>query len=117
MPSSIEFIRADKLRALAVTTAKRRDVLPNVPTVAEFVPGYEASGWFGVGAPAKTPEPIVGTLNNEINAALADPGIRARLADFGTEPMPMTRAEFSKFIGDETEKWAKVIHAANIASE
>jgi tripartite-type tricarboxylate transporter receptor subunit TctC len=117
LPSSIEFIRAGKLRALAVTTAKRQEVLPDVPTVAEFVPGYEASGWFGVGAPAKTPDQIIDALHKELNAALADPGIRTRLGEFGTEPTPMTRAEFSTFMGDETEKWAKVIHTANIASE
>jgi tripartite-type tricarboxylate transporter receptor subunit TctC len=115
--SSIGYIRAGRLRALAVTTATRSDELSDIPTVAEFVPGYEASTWFGVGAPKATPPEIVDKLNKEINAGLADPTIEARLAELGSTPMPMTPAEFGKFIADETEKWAKVIRAANIKPE
>jgi tripartite-type tricarboxylate transporter receptor subunit TctC len=111
---SIGQIRTGKLRALAVTTATRQAALPDIPTVAEFVPGYEASGWYGIGVPKNTPIEIIDRLNKEINAALADPKIKARLADIGAVPMPMTPAEFGKFIADETEKWGKVIRAANI---
>ena len=103
---SIEHIRAGRLRALAVTTATRSAALPDIPTVGEFVPGYEASGWYGVCVPKATPIEIVERLNKEINAGLADPKINARIADLGAEPMPMTPAEFGKFIADETEKWA-----------
>jgi hypothetical protein len=95
--------------ALAVTTATRSEALPDVPAVGEFVPGYEASTWYGVGAPKNTPAEIVEKLNKEINAALADPKLKARLADLGAEPMSMTPAEFGKLIADETEKWAKVV--------
>jgi tripartite-type tricarboxylate transporter receptor subunit TctC len=109
LPSAMGFIRAGKLRALAVLSATRRDVAPDVPTVAEFVPGFEAVAWDGIGAPDKTPREIVDRLNIEINAGLADPQITARLADLGGEPMPMTSAEFGKFCADETEKWAKVV--------
>jgi len=112
--ASIEFVRAGKLRALAVTTATRSPALPDIPTVGESVAGYEASGWNGIGAPKGTPVEIIDKLNKEINAALADPGIKARLADLGNEPMPMTAAGFGKFIADETEKWGKVIRVANI---
>jgi tripartite-type tricarboxylate transporter receptor subunit TctC len=115
--SSIEYIRADRLRALAVTSATRSAALPDIPTVGEFVPGYEASGWFGLGAPDKTPAGIIDTLNREINAALADPTMKARVTDLGGTPMPMTPAEFGKFIADETEKWAKVIRVTNIKPE
>ena len=115
--SSIPFIRAGTLRALAVTTAKRLEVLPDIPTVGDFVPGYEASSWEGIGAPKNTPPEIVDKLNKEINAALADTTIKARLASLGAEPMPMTPTEFGKFIADETEKWGKVIRAANIKVE
>jgi tripartite-type tricarboxylate transporter receptor subunit TctC len=114
---SIEYIRTGKLRALAVTSATRSAALPEIPTVAEFVPGYEASGWYGIGAPMNTPTEIIDRLNKEINAALADPKIKARLADLGAVPMSMTPAEFGKFIAAETEKWAKVIKAANIKPE
>jgi tripartite-type tricarboxylate transporter receptor subunit TctC len=114
MPASIQYVRAGKLRALAVTTAARSEALPDVPAVAEFVPGYEASTWYGVGAPKNTPAAIVDRLNKAINAALADPKLRARLADLGAEPMSMTPAEFEKFVADETEKWAKVIKFAGI---
>src|SRR4029077_3385451 len=114
MPSSIEHIRSGKLRALAVTTATRSAALPNVPTVADFVPGYEASGVYGVGAPRDTPGAIVDKLNGEINAALADPGMKAKLADVGGTVLPGTPAEFGKLMADETDKWAKVIRAANV---
>jgi tripartite-type tricarboxylate transporter receptor subunit TctC len=114
MPSSIEYIRAGKLRALAVATAARSEALPDVPTVGEFVPGYEASGWFGVGAPRATPAEIVDKLNKEVNAALADPKMRARLADLGGTPLPGSPAQFGKLIVDETEKWGKVIKFAGI---
>jgi tripartite-type tricarboxylate transporter receptor subunit TctC len=115
--SSIEHIRAGKLRALAVTSAKRSEALPDVPTVADFVPGYEASGWDGIAAPKNTPAQIIDTLNKEVNAALGDAKFKARLADLGSTPMSMTAADFGKFIADETEKWAKVIRAANIKVE
>ena len=114
MPSVIEYLRAGRLRALAVTTATRSDALPDIPTVSEFVPGYEASTWSGVGAPKATPAELVETLNKEINAALADPKIKARLADLGGTVLPSTPADFGKLIADETEKWGKVIRAANI---
>jgi tripartite-type tricarboxylate transporter receptor subunit TctC len=115
--SSIGYIRAGRLRALAVTTATRSDALPDVPTVGEFVPGYEASAWFGVGAPKATPAEIVDKLNKEINAGLADPKIKARLADLGGRPLVGSPADFGRFIADETEKWGKVIRAANIKPE
>jgi tripartite-type tricarboxylate transporter receptor subunit TctC len=117
MTSSIEHVRAGKVRALAVTTATRSAALPDIPTVGESVAGYEASGWNGIGAPKGTPVEIIDKLNKEINAALADPGIKARLADLGNEPMPMTATDFGKLIADETEKWGKVIRAANIKAE
>jgi tripartite-type tricarboxylate transporter receptor subunit TctC len=116
-PSSIEHIKAGKLRALAVTTAVRSEILPEVPTVNGFVPGYEASFWSGVGAPKATPAEIVDKLNKEINAALADQKIKARLADLGCTPLVGSPADFGKLIADETEKWAKVIRAANIKAE
>jgi tripartite-type tricarboxylate transporter receptor subunit TctC len=115
--SSTEYIRAGKLRALAVTTATRSDVLPNIPTVSEFVPGYEAGDFYGVGAPKNTPIEIVDRLNKEINAALADPKLKARLAELGGTVLPGSPADFGKFIADETEKWGKVIRAANIKAE
>lgn len=111
---SIEYIRAGKLRALAVTTANRQAVLPDVPAVREFLPGYEASGWYGIGAPKGTPGEIISMLNREINAALVNPKVKARLADLGVLPMPTTPSEFGTFIAAETSKWAKVIRAANI---
>jgi tripartite-type tricarboxylate transporter receptor subunit TctC len=117
MSASIEYVRANKLRALAVTTATRSDELPDVATVDEFVPGYEASGWFGLGAPKNTPSQIIDQLNEAINAGLADPTIKARLADFGGTPLVGTPADFSKLIAEETEKWGKVIRAANIKAE
>jgi tripartite-type tricarboxylate transporter receptor subunit TctC len=109
--------RAGKLRPLAVTTATRSQALPEVPTVGEFLPGYEATVWYGVGVPKKTPAEIVDKLNKEINAGLADPRIKARFADLGGVPLPMTPAELGKLIAEETEKWAKVIRLANIKPE
>jgi len=117
MPSSIEYIRAGKLRALAVATATRSEALPDVPTVGEFVPGYEASSWSGVGAPKATPAEIVDKLNKEVNAALDDPKMKARLADLGGVALQGSPADFGKLIADETEKWAKVIKFAGIKSE
>jgi tripartite-type tricarboxylate transporter receptor subunit TctC len=114
---SLEFIKAGKLRALAVTSATRSDALPDVPTVAEFVPGYEANVYDGIGAPKNTPPDIIGKLSKEINAVLAEPNMKARLVGLGTEPMPMTPAEFGKFIADETEKWGKVIRFARIKAD
>ena len=109
VPASIEFIRAGKLRPLAVTTATRLEVLPGVPAVGEFVPGYEASAWQGIGAPKSTPAEIIERLNTHINAGLADPKMKARLADLGAIPIPMTPADFGKLIADETEKWGKAV--------
>ena len=115
--TSIQYIRGGMLRALAVTTVARSDVMPDIPTLAEFVPGYEASQWYGVGAPKDTPAEVIDKLNNDINAVAADPLIKARLAGLGVDPMSMTSAAFGKLIVDETEKWAKVIRAANIKAE
>jgi len=117
LSGSIEYIRTGKLRALAVTTASRSEMLPDVPTVGESVPGYEASTWSGVGAPKGTPIEIVDKLNNEINAALANPKFKARLADLGVTTLALTPADFGKLIADETEKWGKVIRSANIKAE
>jgi tripartite-type tricarboxylate transporter receptor subunit TctC len=117
MPNSIEQIRAGRLRALAVTTARRLEVLPEIPTVAEFVPGYEASGWFGIGAPKNTPAEIVDKLNKAINAGLADPEMKAKLADLGGAALPSSPGDFGKLIADDSEKWAKVIRTANIKLE
>jgi tripartite-type tricarboxylate transporter receptor subunit TctC len=110
----IEHIRAGALRALAVTSLARSAALPDIPVVADFVPGYDASGWYGIGAPKNTPGDIIDRLNSEINAALLDPGMRARLIDLGAIPRPMTPAEFGAFVAAETAKWGKVIRAANI---
>ena len=114
---AIEHIRSGKLRALAVTTATRSDALPDIPTVGDFVPGYEASACWGVGAPRNTPAEIVDKLNKEINAGLADPKIRARLAEGGGTVLAGSPADFGKFIADETEKWGKVIKFAGIKPE
>ncbi|HTC03112.1 MAG TPA: tripartite tricarboxylate transporter substrate-binding protein, partial [Xanthobacteraceae bacterium] len=114
LTSSIAHIRAGEVRALAVTTAARSAALPDVPTVADTVPGYESSGWAGVGAPANTPADIVATLNGAISAGLADAKVQANLADLGAAPAPMTAAAFGKFLADETAKWAKVVKFANI---
>jgi tripartite-type tricarboxylate transporter receptor subunit TctC len=113
----IEHVRAGQLRALGVTTAARMDLLPDVPTIGEFVPGYEASQWYGIGVPKDTPADVIARLNREINAGLADPKMKARLVDLGGVPTPMTPAGFGKLIADETEKWGKVIKAGNIKPE
>jgi tripartite-type tricarboxylate transporter receptor subunit TctC len=115
--STLPYIRAGKLRALAVTSATRSGLLPDIPTVSESVPGYEVSQWYGIGAPKSTPAEIVAKLNGEINAAMADPKLTARLSELGGMPIPMTIAEFAKLISDETEKWAKVIRIANIKAD
>jgi tripartite-type tricarboxylate transporter receptor subunit TctC len=115
LPSSIGHIKAGKLRALAVTTAKRSPQLPDVPTVAETVPGYEASAFFGFGVPHGTPKPIVDKLNAEINAALKDPTMLKKLADLGGIPAPGSAADFKTFLTNETAKWEKVVHAANLS--
>ena len=115
--ASIEYIRAGKLRALAVTTATRSEALPDIPAVNEFVPGYEASGWSGFGSPKGTPTEVIDKLNKEINAGLADPKIKAQLADLGSPALAGLPADFGKLIADETEKWGKVIRAANIKAE
>jgi tripartite-type tricarboxylate transporter receptor subunit TctC len=116
-PSSIALIRSGKLRGLAVTSTMRLEALPDLPTIGEFVPGYEVNLWFGVGAPKHTPTDVIDKLNKEINAGLADPTIKARLEDLGGIPMPMTPGEFGKTIAEDTEKWAKVVRAANIKPE
>jgi tripartite-type tricarboxylate transporter receptor subunit TctC len=115
LPTAIEYIKADKLRPLAVTTATRSDALPDIPTVSEFVPGYEASAIAGIGAPGKTPREIIALLNKEINAGLTDPKLRPRFAELGSTPLAPT--DFGKLLADETEKWARVIRAANIKPE
>jgi tripartite-type tricarboxylate transporter receptor subunit TctC len=117
IPGSIEYIKAGTLRALAVTTATRSDALPDLPTVGAFVSGYEASGWYGVGAPKNTPVEIVEKLNKEINAALTDPKMKARLADLGGAIIPGSPVQFAKLIADETEKWAKAIKFAGIKAD
>jgi tripartite-type tricarboxylate transporter receptor subunit TctC len=117
LPASIEYVRAGRLRALAVCTATRSHALPDVPTVSEFVPGYESSAWYGIGAPRDTPDKIVEKLNKEINAGLADPNMKARLVDLGGTVLAGSPADFSKLIAEETEKWGKVIRAANIKAE
>jgi tripartite-type tricarboxylate transporter receptor subunit TctC len=117
VPSSIGYIRAGQLRALAVTTATRLDVLPDVPTVAEAVPGYEAIGWTGIGAPRNTPPEVVETVNREINAAFTDPQFKRRLAELGGIPLTGSAAEIGRFAADETVKWAKVVQFAGIKPE
>jgi len=114
LPASIEFIKSGKLRALAVTTGTRSEALPELPTVGEFVPGYEASAWNGLCAPRSTPTEIIEKLNTEINAGLADPKLRAKLAELGGMVLGGSPADFAKLIADETEKWGKVARAANI---
>jgi tripartite-type tricarboxylate transporter receptor subunit TctC len=116
-PVAIEHIKAGKLRALAVTAAMRWDGLADIPTVGEFLPGYEATVWFGVGTPKSTPAAIIDTLNKEINAALADPKIRARLADLGGAVMVGSPFDFGKFIAEETEKWGRVVKFVGIKPE
>jgi len=115
--SSIEYIRAGKLRALAVTTAMRSETLPDIPTVAEFVPGYEASAWFGIGAPRNTPAEIVDKLNTEINASLGDPKLKARLMDLGGIALTGSPADFTRLIAEETVKWAKVVKFSGAKAE
>jgi tripartite-type tricarboxylate transporter receptor subunit TctC len=117
LASGIEYIRAGKLRALAVTTAMRVPALPDVPTVGEFLPGYEASDWYGICAPRATPAEIITRLNSEINAGLADPRMKARLADLGAIMLSGTPAEFGRLIADETDKWGKVVRAAHMKAE
>jgi tripartite-type tricarboxylate transporter receptor subunit TctC len=117
MPTSIEFIKTGKLRALAVTTATRSELLPDLPTVADFVPGYEASAWYGVGVPKGTPDEIIDKLNKVVNGILADPQSKARLSDLGAAVITGSPADFGKLVTDETEKWGKVIRAANIRAD
>jgi tripartite-type tricarboxylate transporter receptor subunit TctC len=114
LPASVSFIKAGALRALAVTTKTRSEILPDIPSLDDFVPGYEASMWYGIGAPRNTPAAIIDTLNSEINAALADPQIKSRLAALGGMVIPGSPAEFGKLIGDETAKWAQVVKFAGI---
>jgi tripartite-type tricarboxylate transporter receptor subunit TctC len=116
-PASIEYIKAGTLRALAVTTATRSETLPDLPTVGEFVPGYETSQWYGVGVPKNTPAEIVDKLNKEVNAGLVDPKLKARLADLGGSTLAGSPVDFGKFIADETEKWAKVIKFAGVKAD
>jgi tripartite-type tricarboxylate transporter receptor subunit TctC len=117
LPASIEHIRAGRLRALAVTTAIRSDALPHVPSLSELLPGYEANAFFGIAAPKATPIPVVGTLNEAINASLDDPKVVRRLAELGGVPLALSPPAFAKLIADETDKWATVIRAANLKSE
>src|SRR5262245_5135301 len=117
IPGSIGHIKTGKVRALGVTAPKRVAAIPDVPTIGETVPGYEVSIWYGIAAPIGTPSEIVGKLNQAVNAVLADPKLQARLAELGGEPMPMTPAEFGKLVAEETEKWGKVIRAANIKAD
>jgi tripartite-type tricarboxylate transporter receptor subunit TctC len=117
MPSSIEYIRTGKLHGLAVTSAMRAEALPDVPSVGEFVTGYEVSSWYGVGAPKSTPAEIVDKLNKEINAGLSDPKIKARLADLGGTPLVVSPADFGRLIAEETEKWAKVVKFTGIKAD
>jgi tripartite-type tricarboxylate transporter receptor subunit TctC len=117
LPESIGHIRAGKLRPLAVTSATRSEALPDVPTMSDFVPGFETSTWFGIGVPRNTPAAIIDRLNNEINAALADPKLKARFSDLGATVLSGTPADFGKLIAEETERWGKVVRAANIKPE
>jgi tripartite-type tricarboxylate transporter receptor subunit TctC len=117
LASSIENVRAGKLRALAVTTAVRSAALPHIPTVSEFVPGFEASNWFGIGVPKNTPTEIVATLNREINVGLSDPKIRQRFAELGGELMPMTAVEFGQLIASETKKWTVVAESSGARAD
>jgi tripartite-type tricarboxylate transporter receptor subunit TctC len=116
-PGTTDYITTGKLRALAVTTAARADVLPDLPTIGTFVPGYEASQWYGIGAPKATPADIIEKLNKEINAGIADPGMKARFAAIGGEPLPGSPSVFARLIAEETEKWAEVIRSAGIKPE
>jgi tripartite-type tricarboxylate transporter receptor subunit TctC len=116
-PGTTDYISTGKLHALAVTSASRAELLPELPPVGDFVPGYETTQWYGMAAPAKTPAEVVGKLNREINGALADPGMKARLAAIGGEPLPGSAGEFGKLISEDTDKWAKVVRAAGIKAE
>jgi tripartite-type tricarboxylate transporter receptor subunit TctC len=117
MPSSIGHIRGGRLRALAVTTATREKTLPDVPTVGETVPGYEASAWFGMAVPKGTPRPIIDKLNKAVNEALADPAVQAKLAELGGTLIPGTPEDFGKIVAEETDKWAKVVKATGATAE
>jgi tripartite-type tricarboxylate transporter receptor subunit TctC len=117
LPTSLEYIKAGKVRALAVTTAKRAEALPDLPTVGEFVPGYEASLWWGIGVPKNTPVEIIDKLNKEINVGLADPKMKAQLAELGAEVLAGSPADFGKLIAQDTEKWGKVIKFAGIKAD
>jgi len=117
LPGSVEYIKAGRLRALGVTAGKRADAIPDVPTIGESVPGYEAVVWYGISVPRGTPAGVIVTLNGALNAVLADPRLKARLLDLGGVPMPTTPEAFGKFVAAETEKWAKVVRAANIKVE
>jgi tripartite-type tricarboxylate transporter receptor subunit TctC len=117
LPGAIEFVRSGQLRALGVTVGNRWPALPDVPAIAETIPGYEARVWYGISAPKGTPGEVVEILNKSVAAALANPKMQAKLADLGGIPMPMSAAEFGKFIADETEKWGKVVRAANLSVE
>jgi len=115
--TSMEQIKAGKLRALAVTAATRSEVLPDIPTIGEFVPGYEATGWQGIGAPRNTPPEIIDRLHREINACLDDPRVKARIVELGYLVFKTSQTEFTRFVGESIEKWAKVIRAANMRAE
>ena len=114
LPSSIEYVRTDRLRGLAVTGAMRSEALPDVPTIGEIVTGYEMSAWFGAAAPKGTPAEVIDKINQEINAGVADPKMKARLANLGATPIPGTPADFAKLIAEDTEKWGKVVKTAGI---
>jgi tripartite-type tricarboxylate transporter receptor subunit TctC len=116
-PGTTEYISSGRLRALAVTSATRAEMLPELPPIGDFVPGYDTSQWYGLCAPGKTPPEIIARLNAEVNAGIADPGMKAKLAAIGGEPLPGSPADFAKLIAEETEKWARVVHAAGIKAE
>ena len=116
-PGTTEYISSGRLRALAVTSATRAEMLPELPPIGDFVPGYDTSQWYGLCAPGKTPPEIIGRLNAEVNAGIADPGMKAKLAAIGGEPLPGSPADFARLIAEETEKWARVVHAAGIKAE
>jgi tripartite-type tricarboxylate transporter receptor subunit TctC len=117
LPGSVEFVKTGKLRALAVTSAKRSFVFPDVPTIGETIPGYDVSLYYGVSAPRGTPADVIAVLNGAINAALADPKMQKRIAEFGGTPLALKPEEFGKLVADETEKWAKVVHTVGLAIE